>query len=71
MVSVSNVVSNRGIEQYLNTIGLQLELVPVGMKNLFNRAIDHDVCSYYENNGHGCIYFSPNLIDDLTRQSSW
>lgn len=65
--SVANIVSNAGLDQFLSSIGLHLERVPVGVKNLFNAAKNHDVCCYFESNGHGCIYFDSNLVDDLTR----
>lgn len=56
--SIGNVISNDGIEKYMNKLGVSYKKVPVGVKNLWNEVKKYDIGCYFENSGHGCLYFS-------------
>ena len=54
---------------YLKNNGIQSIVVPTGVKNLHKKAIEYDIASYFESNGHGSIYFSEKTKELLSNST--
>jgi phosphomannomutase len=56
--SIGNVISNEAIERYITKLRVSYKKVPVGVKHLSKEVRQYEIGCYFENSGHGCLYFS-------------
>ena len=57
--------SNQAVVNHLKEKGIEVVIVPTGVKNLYVAAQKFDIGVFYESNGHGSVIFSSRLAKCL------
>ena len=57
--------SNQAVVDHLRAKGIEVVIVPTGVKNLYAAAQKFDIGVFYESNGHGSVIFSSRLAKCL------
>jgi phosphomannomutase len=65
--SVGNITSNVALGRYMETLRAEYTQAAVGVRYLFAEVKKYDIGCYFENSGHGCLYFSKEMRSQLDR----
>lgn len=59
---ISTPYCNGATMEFLKSKGINIILTPTGIKNLANKAKEHSVAVYFENNGHGTAHWTNDIF---------
>ena len=59
---ISNILANSALKRFMEKERIDGEFTEHGINNLAVAAQKYDVAVFFENNGHGCIYFSQKAL---------